>query len=110
MESRRTLHYHRNTVIVPSLGKKARLKMNNKPLAGIEGNHIPQNTESKICSTLECPRCGGEQDRYRATCRRCGACFYCGLIGGGVFLCQMCGNHVPEEDREIPPPKVIKIA
>lgn len=109
MEDRRTLHYHRNSVIVPKLGRNKRIKMNDKPLAGIEGNKVPQNTEPKICSTLECPRCGAEQDRWRATCRKCSACFYCGLMGGGMYSCQICGNKIPEEDRLTPAPKVIKI-
>lgn len=110
MEDRRTLHYRRNSVIVPKLGKKKRIKMNDLPLTGIEGKKVPQNTESKICSTLECPRCGAEQECYRATCRKCNACFYCGLTGGGKFLCQICGNHIPPEDREVSSPKVIKIS
>ena len=109
MEDRRSLHYHRNTVIVPKLGTKKRLKMNDKGLTPFDDTKIPQNTDQKICSTLECPRCGGEQDRWRATCRRCQACFYCGLVGGGMYLCQICGNHIPEEDRETPVDQVIRI-
>lgn len=109
MEDRRTLHYHRNTVVVPSLGLKSKHKIKNMPLSGVPGLQTPQNQEAKICSTLVCPRCNGEQDRYRATCRRCHACFYCGLIGGSVFLCHLCGNKIPEEDREIPPARIMRI-
>lgn len=109
MENRRSIHYHRNTVVVPSLGLKSRHKIKDMPLSGVPGNKVPQNQDAKICSTLVCPRCNGEQDRYRATCRRCHACFYCGLVGGGIYLCHLCGNHIPEEDRDTPDPKVIRI-
>lgn len=109
MEDRRTLHYHRNSVIVPKLGQKSKHKVYKMPLTGIEDTKVPQNTESKICSTLQCPRCDAEQDRWRATCRKCHTCFYCGLTGGGIYLCQICGNHIPPEDRETPVARVIKI-
>jgi len=97
-------------VIVPKLGAKSQRAVFKRPLEGLEGTKIPQDTSSKICSTMQCPRCNAEQDRWRATCRKCHACFYCGLIGGGPFLCQICGNHIPEEDREIKEQKSIKIA
>jgi hypothetical protein len=110
MEDRRSLHYHRNTVIVPSLGKKSIYKLMKKPLSGVPGMDVPQNQDPKICSTMVCPRCNGEQDRFRATCRRCHACFYCGLVGGSMFACHLCGNVIPEEDRDVPAQKVIRIA
>lgn len=110
MEARRPLHYHRNTVIVPQLGSKSRRQMQAKPLDIQTGElKVPQNTDPKICSTLECPRCGSPQTEYRATCRRCMACFYCGLVGGSKYQCQMCGNCIPEEERQPPADRSIKI-
>lgn len=111
MEDRRTLHYHRNTVVVPILGSKSKRKMLKTPL-GIdmpEQNKIPQDTSMKICSTKRCPRCNAEQSEFRATCRRCMACFYCGLVGGSKYQCQMCGNTIPEEDRTPYADRSIKI-
>lgn len=108
MEARRPLHYHRNSVIVPKLGAKSRHKFFERPAD--DRIKVPQNTDSKICSTMVCPRCNAPQDKYRATCRKCRCCFYCGLVGGGVFLCQICGNHIPEEDREIKETETIRIA
>lgn len=111
MENRRPIHYRRNSVIVPKLGKKSMHSMVKKPRDKVVGpeNRRPQDTSPKICSTLECPRCRAEQKYYRASCYRCGACFYCGLVGGGAFQCQLCGNHIPKEDRERPPEKTIRI-
>ncbi len=108
MEARRPLHYRGNTVIVPKLGTKSRHKFFQRPPR--EEDRTPQNTELKICSTMQCPRCGAEQDKYRVTCRRCQCCFYCGLVGGSAFECHLCGNHIPEEDREVQPPETIRIA
>jgi len=71
---------------------------------------IPQDTSLKVCSTMQCPRCNAEQTEWRATCRRCMACFYCGLVGGSKYQCQMCGNTIPEEDRQPPAQRSIKIA
>lgn len=112
MENRRPIHYHRNSVIVPKLGTKSMFSMVKKPRDKLVGAHNrrPQDTSPKICSTMECPRCRAEQKYWRATCYRCRACFYCGLVGGGAFLCQMCGNRIPEEDRNPPPERSIKIA
>lgn len=110
METRRPLHYHRNTVIVPQLGSKSKRQMLAKPM-GYESTELkaPQDKELKICSTLQCPRCNAEQTEYRATCRRCMACFYCGLVGGSKYQCQMCGNTIPEEDRQPHVERSIKI-
>lgn len=110
MEDRRSIHYHRNTVIVPKLGEKSKRQKEKMPLTGIPGDKVPQDTSEKICSTMICPRCNAEQDRWRATCRKCRACFYCGLIGGGTFLCQICGNQIPPEDRLTDDAKVIRIS
>jgi len=109
MEDRRSIHYHRNSVIVPKLGMKSRHAVMKRPLTGVPADKVPQNREPKICSTLECPRCGADQDQYRATCRKCRCCFYCGLTGGSVFRCHLCGNHIPEDDREFPVGQSIKI-
>lgn len=111
MEARRSIHYHRNTVIVPKLGSKSMQKMIKRSLDNIDmdQNKTPQDTSLKICSTLECPRCRAEQTEWRATCRRCMACFYCGLVGGSKYQCQICGNHIPEEDRQPPAERSIKI-
>lgn len=111
MEDRRSIHYHRNTVIVPKLGMKSKHALLKKPLVGPETNvKVPQDIGPKICSTLKCPRCDAEQDRFRAVCRKCRACFYCGLIGGSAFACHICGNHIPPEDREHFEEKSIRIA
>ena len=112
MENRRPIHYHRNSVIVPKLGTKKMHKMTNVPRDKIVGdeNRRPQNTDPKICSTLECPRCRAEQRTYRAVCFRCGACFYCGLVGGSAFQCHICGNHIPKEDRNRPPERSIRLS
>lgn len=110
MEARRSIHYHRNSVIVPKLGSKSMQKMIKRSLDNIaDDNHIPQDTDPKICSTLECPRCRAEQTEYRATCRRCMACFYCGLVGGSKYQCHFCGNTIPEDDRQPPAERSIKI-
>jgi hypothetical protein len=110
MEDRRTLHYHRNTVIVPKLGNSSMRKMVRKRRdVVVDNNKRPQNTELKICSTMECNRCRATQNTWRATCYRCGACFYCGLVGGSAYQCQICGNHIPKEDRATPIDRVIKI-
>lgn len=110
MENRRPIHYHRNTVIVPKLGNKSRSRMTKLPRdKKITDDKVPQNVSPKICSTLECPRCEAVQSYYRATCYRCRACFYCGLVGGSVFQCHICGNHIPKEDREQPPERSMRI-
>ena len=112
MEAGRPLHYHRNTVIVPKLGKKSMKQMIARPITAItpDDNLTPQDTSLKICSTMQCPRCRAEQTEWRAICRRCQACFYCGLVGGSRYQCQICGNHIPEEDRNPPAERSIKVA
>jgi hypothetical protein len=111
MEDRRPIHYHRNTLRVPKLGTKSRHKLRKKPLdIAMPEAKVPQDISPKICSTLECPRCDAVQRYYRATCYRCRACFYCGLVGGSAFQCHLCGNHIPPEDRETRTPETIRIA
>jgi len=110
MEAGRPIHYHRNTVIVPKLGAKSRHQMIKHPRRiVVDNNKIPKNRSPKVCSTLVCPRCAAEQTKWRATCRRCLACFYCGLVGGRAFQCHFCGNYIPDEDREITPDRSMKI-
>jgi hypothetical protein len=110
MEARRPLHYHRNTVMVPRLGAKSMARQVKRPLEAVtDDNTRPQDTSPKVCSTMQCPRCRGEQTEWRATCRRCGACFYCGLVGGGKYQCQICGNHIPQDDREPPSDRLIRV-
>ncbi len=97
-------------MIVPVLGKKSILQQRKMQLhSKIDDNHIPADTSPKICSTMICPRCEREQDRWRATCMYCRACFYCGLVGGGEFFCHICNNSIPEEDRIPYEPKTIRI-
>lgn len=110
MEDRRPIHYHRNTVIVPKLGKKSRFQMTKKPYSmSTDGRKVPQDRSPKVCSTDTCPRCNAQQQYWRATCWRCGACFYCGLVGGSAFQCHICNNVIPKDDRQRPTEQSIKI-
>lgn len=97
MESRRIIHYNRNTIkprklSKPSVFKRMRLGSGNIQQA----NHNPPTIE-KVYATKNCSWCPADFDRFRIKCLNCSNCQYCGLSISDNNRCIHCGNHLPDD-------------
>lgn len=103
MESRRSVHYHRNTVIGPMPGEKNRRRRMARLKSGlVELQAVP--FEPKLVANSECVFCGSRfGGRYLTICLNCKCCQYCGLVAQRGQVCVFCGN-TPDEQTKRPKP------
>lgn len=99
METRRDVHYKRNTVIAPHPNRKNREKR--QRMAGRKDRPLKiMERQKKVCATSVCVWCNNDMKVYRVVCRFCRTCQYCGLQPDNPRDCNFCGNQLPKELRQ----------
>ncbi len=102
MESRRPIHYKRNTV-TPHIKKKCKdlVRSHTERIfyEDDDGNTLrnPNKHFGKVVATLKCNWCGADLDEYRVICPHCSNCQYCGFYSPALNQCLHCGNQAPDE-------------
>ena len=112
MESRRVIHYNRNSikprkVSMPSIQKRMRQEG-----VGVaeETRHMPPMID-KVYATKNCMWCPADFEQYQIVCSQCHNCQYCGMVSQSFKRCNLCGNRLADEliPNEVRQPQKIRI-
>lgn len=106
MESRRPIHYHRNTV---DPRKVDRQEIKDRLHDAHDKSIQPAVNEFKHYARNKCIYCGYQADYHFIVCPTCNNCQYCGLVGGTQTLCHLCGNELPLELHDMIKIKTIRL-
>lgn len=102
MESRRVIHYNRNSikprkVSMPSIYK--RMRQRGMGLEDVAMAHMPPIIP-KVYASMNCHWCPYDFERYEIICPQCHNCQYCGLASDTNTACKRCGNTLPPELKD----------
>ena len=102
MESRRPIHYKRNTV-TPHIKQACRDQVKNasERIFHTDEDGKPLRNKNKhfykVVATLKCNWCEREMGEYRTVCPFCHNCQYCGFYSPALNQCLSCGNQAPDD-------------
>lgn len=102
MESRRPVHYKRNTV-EPHIGQKCKdmVRENAGRIFYTDENGKllwnPNKNFHKVVAGRICNWCDHDMGGYRTICPECHNCQYCGFYSPVLNQCLECGNQAPDD-------------
>lgn len=102
MESRRIIHYNRNSVkprkaSMASISK--RMRQNGMGIPDDLNPHMPPIIHKQY-ATKNCRWCPYDFNQYEVICPQCHNCQYCGLASDTNIICKRCGNTLPQELKD----------
>lgn len=102
MESRRIIHYNRNSIkprniSMPSIQK--RMRQEGMGVPDYNNPHMPPIID-KVYATKNCRWCPYDFKKFEIVCPQCHNCQYCGLFSDTNIVCKLCGNRLSDELKE----------